>query len=152
MAIDPATDCATKCLEALVGSPYSLGNGDPDSGFDCLSLLVYGYELIGEALGDVDRWRCPLPSGYPYPSKPIDDTSDWMPPDDVDEFSRHWRRISQPAFAAVVRLGRNHVGMIPDAAPPFRVLHAHRKMGVVLQPLSRMKSVLGYYELRRRPQ
>ncbi len=140
---------ASQELRDLVGTPWTLGGLTLDAGgLDCLGLMVQAYTIIGRHFGEPDRWRFPVPLGYPYPQELPDGS--WMPLDDIAEWSQHFTPTLEPIFGAAATMNADHIGVLIESArgTGFDVLHAHRSSGVVTHPLNRVRQwITGYYTM-----
>lgn len=144
---------ASQELRDLVGIRWALGKIDlqraQEDGLDCLGLMVAAYTIIGRHLEEPDRWRFPIPVGYPYEEELPD--GGWLPEDDIAEWRRHFLPVLDPVFGASVTMNADHIGVLIEparAGTGFDVLHSHRSSGVVLHPLDRISQwASGFYVL-----
>jgi cell wall-associated NlpC family hydrolase len=123
-------------IHALVGIPWVKGGTDPAIGFDCVTCAAEVYRLIGEAIGDPDGWRFPLPERW---------TDDTIPLRALLEWHRFWEPCTKQFGAGVVLID-GHFGILIDSG---WVIHARRRSGVVLQRATRLlPAITGYFRLR----
>lgn len=111
--------------------------------------MVEAYRVIGDHMGEPERWRFPVPVNYPYPGQLPDGS--WLPLDDLAEWSQHFVGSLEPAFGSALTMNADHIGVLihPTRGPGFDVLHSHRTSGVVLHPFDRVaRWATGFYKLR----
>jgi cell wall-associated NlpC family hydrolase len=108
-----------RAIRDLLGRPWFLGSADPATGLDCLTCAALVYKLIGEARGEAERWRFPLPGT-------------WR---ELLEYHRLWSP-AEPGFGSVVVIRGGHVGVeIEDGD----VIHCGPRVGVVITPARRLQ-------------
>lgn len=124
-------------LTHLVGVPYRFKSDTPSLGLDCLTCAAHVYDAIGQAMGDPDAWRFPIPDDY---------ETDRIPKATLLEWATYWTP-TWPIYGALVDLGHAHVGVLLDGP---RIIHADRhRAQVVIHRLDRLQSKIGgYFRLR----
>ena len=110
---------AIETIRRLVGLPYIYLGDDPKAGLDCITLAQLVYEIIGNATGQPELWRFPMPVGY---------TVDTLERQELERWHEHWEEVNPGTFGSIIEF-RDHIGIYIGSGD---FIHCQARQGVHL--------------------